>query len=502
MQAFSSSARFRAVTAAALAGGALVLSGADAAAPGCDTRPAVGGDWPMMGGGLAQTNYQLAEKAISRSTVGSLTLKWVSPAPVNPGQGTPVVAGSCVYVTGLGVVYALDATSGKLMWRTPPLPYAGDGFLTYPPQGVSVVRGRVHVGSDNGNKPVGLAYDARNGELLWKSKPITFGYKATQLSVPKAFDGIQLLFTTGPDFDAHGRPGFALLDERTGRVLTKRTTLTPAMLKEGYAGGGVWATAAIDPVGKYAYVGTSNPYTKTKESPYDNAIIRIDLDRRRSTFGQVVHAYKGSPDVVAPAVYNQPVCQTLGPVVPTTVGLELVCLQQDADFGAGPTLFRNKAGRLLLAEEQKDGTLHILDAATMSKQISLLLGTNNNLTATGGNLASPMWDGTHLIVAANPGTLYAVDPDSGEIDWAVPLQEAVTASRPTVGANGVAFTLTGNDGVVVAHDVSNGVPLAVLTPTLDSGQTCSGGATGGMAIAHHLLYVNCGTYLAAYGLGG
>jgi outer membrane protein assembly factor BamB len=495
---------FRAVVAAALVGGALSATGA-AAASGCDTRATVpGGDWPTMGGGLAQANYQRAERVISPANVGSLTLKWVSTAPVNPGQGTPVVAGTCVFVTGLGTTYALDALTGKLVWRTGPgpLPYNGDGFLSYPPQGVSVFNGRVHLGSDNKSAPVGIAYDARTGEMLWRSKPVTFGYKATQLSVPKVFDGMQLLFTTGPDFDAHGRPGFALLDERTGRVITKRTTLTPAMLKEGYAGGGVWATAAIDPVGKYAYVGTSNPYTKTKESPYDNAIIRIDLDRRRTTFGQVVQSYKGMPDVFTPLIYNQPVCQTLGPIAPTTVGAEAVCLQQDADFGIGPMLFRNKAGRLLLAEEQKDGTLHVLDAATMSRQVSLLLGTNNNLTATGGNMSMPMWDGTHLIVAANPGTLYAIDPDSGEIAWAVPLQDTYTVGRPIVGANGVAFTIAGNGHLVVAHDVSNGAPLAVLTPSVDTGQTCAAGQTEGMAIAHHLLYVNCGGYLAAYGLGG
>jgi outer membrane protein assembly factor BamB len=498
-------APLRLAVALALVGGALVAAGASAAPAGCNTRAKVpGGDWPTVGGSLAQQNYQRAEKAISRDSVRSMTLKWISAAPVNPGQGSPVVAGSCVFVTGAGVVYALDAVTGKLVWRSgpAPLPYAGDGGLSYPPMGVTVVNGRVHLGNDNNSAPVGIAYDARTGRMLWRSKTITFGYKATQLSVPKVFDGMQLLFTTGPDFDPHGRPGFALLDERTGRVLSKRTTLTPAMLNEGYAGGGVWATAAIDPVGKWAYVGTSNPYTKTKESPYDNAIIRIDLDRHRRTFGQVVQSYKGVPDVFTPLIYDQPVCQTLGPLAPSTVGAEAVCLQQDADFGIGPTLFRNKAGRLLLAEEQKDGTLHILDAATMARQVDLLLGTNNNLTLTGGNMSMPMWDGTHLIVAANPGTLYAIDPDSGAIDWAVPLQDGYVVGRPIVGANGVAFTLAGGDSTVVAHDTTSGAPLGVLAPSLDTGQPCSAGQTGGMAIAHHMLYVNCGGYLAAYGLAG
>jgi polyvinyl alcohol dehydrogenase (cytochrome) len=400
-------------------------------------------------------------------------------------------------------VYALDATTGKLIWRSgPPMVYGGDGFLSYPSQGVTVANGRVHVGSDNNNAPASYAFDARTGDRLWKSRPITFGYRATQLSVPKVFDGIQLFFTTGPDFDAHGRPGFALLDEKTGRVLSKRTTLTPAMLSEGYAGGGVWATAAIDQRGRYAYVGTSNPYTKTKESPFDNAIIKIDLDRGRKTFGHIVSAFKGKPDVLTPLVYNQPECQTVGPAVPTTVGLELVCGQQDADFGTGPTLFRDRHGRLLLAEMQKSGDFHVLDADSMAEQFDLLLGTNNNLTATGGNLAMTSWDGSKLYVVGNPGTLYAVNPNDGSITWSVPLQEDSTPTRPVVAANGVVYTLVGNDSVVVAHSASDGHPLAVLTPSMDSGQTCAAGASGGLAIAHHMLYVNCGGYLAAYGLTG
>jgi hypothetical protein len=79
------------------------LTSSDATTKGCDASAKVhGGDWPTMGGNLDQTNYQAAEHAIGPATVGGLKLRWVSGAPVNPGQGTPVVAGNCVFVTGLG----------------------------------------------------------------------------------------------------------------------------------------------------------------------------------------------------------------------------------------------------------------------------------------------------------------------------------------------------------------------------------------------------------------
>ena len=42
---------------------------------------------------------------------------------------------------------------------------------------MTVVNGRVHVGSDNNNAPVSYAFDARTGSRLWKSRPITFGYR-------------------------------------------------------------------------------------------------------------------------------------------------------------------------------------------------------------------------------------------------------------------------------------------------------------------------------------
>src|SRR5205085_734061 len=101
-----------------------------------------------------------------------------------------------------------------------------------------------------------------------------------------------------------------------------------------------------------------NPYSRTFEHRYDNAIIKIDLDRTRPTFGQIVDAYKGQTDNVVDGVYNQPVCQTLGNGGPGYVNPP--CGQLDVDFGNGPTMWRTPDGDLMLAQIQKTGMVHVL----------------------------------------------------------------------------------------------------------------------------------------------
>src|SRR5207247_2209542 len=148
----------------------------------------------------------------------------------------------------------------------------------------------------------------------------------------------------------------------TGRVLYKTTTVPGADLAQGYAGGGVWGTPSVDPETGYLYVGTSNPESKTKEHRYDDAIIKLDLNRSHKTFGQIVGSYKGTPD--SATGYDNQVCQNLGDAVwlsgvPTPYGGSPLCGQLDVDFGVGPTMWRDSSGRLLGAATQKSGWLHV-----------------------------------------------------------------------------------------------------------------------------------------------
>jgi outer membrane protein assembly factor BamB len=100
-------------------------------------------------------------------------LKWeyrVSPGKITGGGPNGVaVAGGVVYGTTTRSAFALSASTGKTIWRDPDLLSSGQGTLgTMQPQ---VADGRVYVASEIGTGPTGgvlMALNASNGKLVWK----------------------------------------------------------------------------------------------------------------------------------------------------------------------------------------------------------------------------------------------------------------------------------------------------------------------------------------------
>jgi polyvinyl alcohol dehydrogenase (cytochrome) len=473
----------------ALVAGGTVVPAASGAAACRASLP--GGDWPAYGGPVLGQNSQPAERRISVETVAGLQPVWTSGATAF--QSVPVAWGRCVYLTDAGRVEALDVRTGKLLWRTSvALPYT-----QYAPFAVAVSDGRVHVSFDNKLKPRAAALDADTGATLWTSKPVTFDYPAWQLSSPAVAGAIRLFTTTGPDFDPHARPGFAVLDSRTGRVLTARPTIPLADFKKGYAGGGIWGTPVIDPVSLYAFAGTSNPYSRVREHRYDNAMIKIDVNPRRRTFGQVVAWHKGVPDnVVGGSAYDNPVCQQTGDAGSIGFGGALTCLQQDVDFGNSPTLWRTRAGELMVSQLQKYGVMHTVRASDMKPVwTSGPIGVDSTLTLTGGNHGNAATDGRTLFTMTNPGLLEALDAMTGSLRWVAPLTEPI-ASKNVVLANGVVFA--SDYSGVHAFDASSGLRL---WDSVTTGVQLNCGAEGDMlALAHGTVLANCGGAITAFRL--
>jgi outer membrane protein assembly factor BamB len=473
-----------------------VLTGSSGAATrGCSaTVPGGGGDWPSYGGNLAQTNHQDHEDRISPANAGALRVQWVLSA--DAGQSTPVVSGSCVYVVGGGNVMAADTRTGRLVWS-----YrlgCTSSLAGYCPAAVHVVHGRVFVDSGAGDSLTGHAFDARTGEPLWHSKPVRWGYPVSQLASAKVARGLSIVFGSGPDFDPHANPGFVLLDERTGRVVYQRAMVPPALSRAGYSAGGVWATPAVDEARGYVYAGTANPYSAKEEAVYSNSIIKIDIDRRRRTFGQVVASYKGDPDVLTQVQYDSPTCSAASAVV--TFG-PVPCGQTDSDFGAGPTLFTYK-GKRYLAEPQKSGVLHVLDPDTMKLRWKATIGLANYTTRLDGNSGEVHFDGRRLYAIGNPGQLHAFDPATGDEAYLTEVFDNPTNYRPLVGGNGVLYVLSLEESALTSWSAADGSLLGAVDLTTVAGSRCSAAQSGGVALAHHQVFVNCGAFLAALSLPG
>jgi alcohol dehydrogenase (cytochrome c) len=341
--------RLRPVIAVATAAACLVpLTSAMSAAKTTCTEQRSGGDWSTYGQSLMGQQRQTAEHTMTTANVGTLEEAWRADSTVVQ-SAPPVVAGGCVFLNANGTIEARDLDTGAIVWRAKDVNTAG----TFAPM---VVDGRVHFTTAEAQLPRAAALDQRTGRLLWESDEITFGAPANQMGSAIVYKGIQVVFTTGPDNDVNAKQGYALIDARTGRILYQSLTLPKADREKGLVGGGAWGTPTVDPATGYAYVGTSNPESKQGESKYDDAILKLDLDRRRPTFGHIVATYKGTPDSVTG--YDNPVCQTVGGVLwynAGTYGASPTCGQIDVDFGVGPTLWRDPKGRLLAAATQKYG---------------------------------------------------------------------------------------------------------------------------------------------------
>lgn len=462
-----------------------VVPAAGAARP-CTGSKLPGGDWPTMHGPALGRNAQTAERRITPATVGRLQTAWI--APVSGYQSIPVIAGGCVYYTDVGRVRAVDLRTGRQVWQTDALPAS-----KYQPFAVAVANGHVHVNFDNKLAPRATVFNADTGARGWTSPPITFDYPAWQLSSATVAGRVRLFTTSGPDFDPAARPGFAVLDSRSGKVLTKRPTIPAADFAKGYSGGGIWGTPVIDHTTLYAYAGTSNPYSKRREHKYDNAMLKIDVNPRRATFGRIVASYKADPDGLG---YDLPTCQVLESDDSTTPFSSLPCLQQDVDFGNSPILWTAKNGARMVSQLQKSGVMHTVRASDM-KQVWKTgpLGTHPYLTLTGGNHGNAATDGTRLFFQTNPGTLIALDAATGEIAWVSATAEGI-ASKNVVYAGGVVFAA---DAVGLhAFNAATGAKLWDYTGAAD-GVTCASEGAG-LALARGHLVANCSGSLVAFRL--
>jgi polyvinyl alcohol dehydrogenase (cytochrome) len=449
----------------------------------CAASDSPGGDWATYGGDLHGTQRQDREDTIGVENVGTLERAWIT-GDTGYQSPAPIVAGGCVFINTGGHIDALDLETGDIVWQS-------TGADTSGTFAVMVANGRVHVGLNNGGKPRAAAFDVTDGHLLWQSGEIWFGYETSQQASAIVHDGIQVLFTTGPDFDPNARQGYGLIDAATGEVLFSSTTIPEADLDAGYAGGGVWGTPTVDPTTDYLYVGTSNPESKTREHAYDNAIIKVDLDRTRPTFGRIVGSFKGTPD--SATGYDNPVCQTLGDsawVNARIYGSSPTCGQLDVDFGSGPTLWRDASGRLLGAATQKSGWLHVFDAATMTKAWDRELFVTTSFL--GGNFGRIATDGETLYVAANPGILHALDADDGTERWRAALTGVPMKGGNVALANGVVYYV--DEPAVKAWDAATGAAVWMSAPTP------AATIGSGVAVAGHHVVVNHYGTIAAYRL--
>jgi outer membrane protein assembly factor BamB len=255
---------------AALAAGAAALILVTALSAGGYAGHIASAGWLEPGRDLASTRATAGGPIDARS-VARLRVAWrflFADLPTFSGvdAAAPLVVGRRVYVQTLeSNVYALDAQTGKVLWKRV-FSRASGG-----PNGLAAAGSRLFGNTDTS----AFALDRASGRLLWIRR-LTSAAQPIDIA-PLAADG--LVFTSSTGLHPGGRGTLFALDARSGRLVWSFDTIRgPWRVPTVASGGGAWWQPTLDGSGNL-YVGNSNPlpWGGTRRYPNGGAYAGRDL---------------------------------------------------------------------------------------------------------------------------------------------------------------------------------------------------------------------------------
>jgi quinohemoprotein ethanol dehydrogenase len=261
-------------------------------------------DWPSYGLDYREQRFSPL-KQVDQNTVSKLGLAWYADADYARGiEATPIVVDGVMYVTGSwSVVYALDAKTGKLLWKFDPHVPKEVGISTccdVVNRGVAVYEGRVFFGALDTRL---FALDAKTGEKIWEvltADRSKGDYTVT--GAPRIANGRIFIGNGGAEFGVRGYvsaysvtdgallwrfytvPGNPAEADPNDEVQARAAkTWTGEWWKAG-GGGTVWDSIVYDPELDRLYIGVGNgsPWNRKQRSPnggdnlYLSSIVALD----------------------------------------------------------------------------------------------------------------------------------------------------------------------------------------------------------------------------------
>jgi polyvinyl alcohol dehydrogenase (cytochrome) len=469
-----------------------------------------GPGWNGWGAGLTNARYQRADAAgINARDVPQLKLKWAFGLPGATSGGTqPVVAGGRVYVGDAeGDLFALDAQSGCIIWRT---------------EVEAGVRSAITLGERSGGGLTAYfgdqaanmyAADAATGKVLWKVKvddhPQAAITAASALYAGRLYVPVssrEEAKVADPRYPCCVFRGSVLaLDAATGRRIWKTYTIdekpkpgaknSAGIVILGPSGAPVWNTPTIDVARNVLYVGTGNNYSPPATANSDS-VLALDMNtgkikwRRQQTENDIWNGTCRRPDREAAACPDAE--------------------SPDVDFSVSPVLV-TAAGRSMLIMGNKSGMIWALDPDQQGKTVwQQQVGKGSS---GGGVLWGLAVDGERVYVpngffdAKSPdasGGMAALNLGDGRQLWSTPNppcgdRKLCKPSHPAAvtAIPGVVFSGT-FDGQFYAYSTESGKILWQFNSAQDfatvNGVKANGGSmsNSGATVAGRMLYVQSG----------
>ncbi|GIV16772.1 MAG: hypothetical protein KatS3mg022_2207 [Armatimonadota bacterium] len=359
-------------------------------------------------GGIAPAGIQMPVAMYWRYTA--------SPAPQN--FAAPAIVGNTIYYPCRDRFYALDAETGRVIWRYPTDQPLDAQFRTTP----AVADGIVYVGATDGNL---YALSAATGKVLW-----TFRTQGAVLSPPTVVDDVVYFGS------ADGR--VYAINARTGEPIWR---------------GGFRTLDAVN--GAVAVADGMVYFISADQTLYAAAAATGLLLWRMRLPGTL---YALSPVVADRNVYV--VASNVLYVLQARSGRQLWARTLSDDIVAEPV-----AGNSMIYVLTRDGRVWAFD------NTGKLLWNTKEPVFTNQVVAPPTLAGNVLIIGTTRGGIYALDASNGSVLWKYLLQSSSsTPERPTftditappVVANGTLYIVS-DDGSLTTFraDAPDSIPPVV-----------------------------------------
>ncbi len=293
--------------------------GAEGSAPQPEKGVGTEANWTATGGSFDETGYSRLTQ-ISTDNIDKLGLAWSLDLPGEVTlEATPLGVDGVLYFTGsYAAVYAVDALTGKQLWKFDPQVWKHNPdkmhFSFGANRGVAYENGKVFVAALDGRL---FALDAKTGKELWVAQSVPDGMLNISTGAPRTMNGKVIIGNGGADFGARGF--VTAFDSNTGKQLWRFFT-TPGtteqnrgdaameaaaktwgadFTKNGGGGGTVWNGMTFDPEANRVYIGAGNAgaYDPNVRDPgskgdnlYTSSIVALDADT-----GKYVWHYQQNP---------------------------------------------------------------------------------------------------------------------------------------------------------------------------------------------------------------
>ncbi|KAL8172359.1 hypothetical protein V2J09_024163, partial [Rumex salicifolius] len=490
-----------------------------------------GENWLSHGGDLHNRRFAWKETKISPKTVSTLKLKWKFDAERDITATPAKYEGILYFSSWDGSLYAVEAATGKLVWKrnlemltgikgTPGINFGVNVTVSRTTPVVATTEGVLMVGLNGPAAVVGVKMTT--GELVWLTWLDRHPAGIVTMS-GNYYNGSFYVGTSSREEDTSSTTtccifigSFSKLDATTGNV-TWQTHMLPDNLGVigGYSGAALWGSSPpIDTTRNLVFIATGNLYSapdsvtdcQQKESAdvsphpdrcmepenHENSVLALDLDTGAIKWYRQLGGY----DVWFYAC-NDPSTPNCPPGP-----------SPDADFGEAPLLVTavvNGTARDMAVATQKSGFAWALDRDTGDIIWSTEAGPGGQ---TGGGTWGSATDGRRYYTniansdrknmtlspstaVTTGGAWVAMNASTGKVLWSTPDPNNSTASGPITVANGVVFAgSTNGEGPVYAMDAESGFILW----SYKTGATVFGGAS----VSQGCVYIGNG-YKVSYG---